>query len=101
MPGSFKGADGKIVYSLEAKLSRSMRVDQKDLTKLTFVPSVDLSDGPGLGVGFQPHLLAIPEKEGVNSTHRSSELVFTFLFVLNLFSWTSFRSPNMSPKIRR
>lgn len=78
MPPSFKGADGKIVYSLEARLSRSMRIDQKDLTKLTFVPRVDLSEEPELGVGFQPHILALPETEGVNGAHRSSELVFKF-----------------------
>lgn len=90
MPPSFKGADGKIVYSLEARLSRSMRINQKDLTKLTFVPSVGLSGVPKTGVGFQPHILAIPEKEIINSTHRSSELVFKSLFALNLFSWTFF-----------
>uniref|UniRef100_H3C002 Zgc:110626 n=1 Tax=Tetraodon nigroviridis TaxID=99883 RepID=H3C002_TETNG len=43
MPPSFKGADGKIVYSLEARLSRSMRIDQKDLTKINFVPNANWS----------------------------------------------------------
>lgn len=53
MPPSFKGADGKIVYSLEARLSRSMRIDQTDLTKITFVPTVDWSEEPKLRVGLK------------------------------------------------
>lgn len=60
MPPSFKGADGNIVYSLEARLSRSMRIDKKDLTKLTFVPRVDWSLEPELAVGVGPHVQAIP-----------------------------------------
>ncbi|XP_018525284.1 arrestin domain-containing protein 4 [Lates calcarifer] len=37
LPSSFKGSVGKIVYLLEAKLSRSMRISKKDSTKITFV----------------------------------------------------------------
>lgn len=53
MPPSFKGADGKIVYSLEARLSRSMRIDKTDLTEITFVPYVNWSQGPELRVGVE------------------------------------------------
>lgn len=56
MPSSFKGADGKIVYSLEAKLSRSMRVDQKDSTKINFVSKVDPSIARELRVCDELHL---------------------------------------------
>ncbi|XP_068167020.1 arrestin domain-containing protein 3-like [Antennarius striatus] len=48
MPSSFKGSVGKIVYLLEAKLGRSMRVDQKDSTKLHFVAKPDLSSDQGV-----------------------------------------------------
>ncbi|XP_071396007.1 arrestin domain-containing protein 3-like isoform X3 [Centroberyx affinis] len=41
MPSSFDGSRGKIVYSLEAKLSRSMRIDSKASTKINFVSRVD------------------------------------------------------------
>ncbi|KAM7416464.1 hypothetical protein PAMA_018496 [Pampus argenteus] len=47
MPSSFDGAFGKIVYSLEAKLSRSMRIPKKDKTKINFVTNENMSD-PGL-----------------------------------------------------
>ncbi|KAF7661078.1 hypothetical protein LDENG_00268740 [Lucifuga dentata] len=48
LPSSFHESSGKIVYSLEAKLSRSMRIDKKDLVKLNFVPKADLNSVPGL-----------------------------------------------------
>ncbi|KAG7489631.1 hypothetical protein JOB18_016791 [Solea senegalensis] len=41
MPSSFKGSVGKIVYLLEAKLSRSMRIPTKDTAKLKFVTNED------------------------------------------------------------
>ncbi|XP_070820877.1 arrestin domain-containing protein 3-like [Chaetodon trifascialis] len=48
MPSSFTGCVGKVVYLLEARLSRSMRIDSKDSTKINFVSSVDLSRDPSL-----------------------------------------------------
>ncbi|XP_049434207.1 arrestin domain-containing protein 3-like isoform X3 [Epinephelus fuscoguttatus] len=48
MPSSFTGSVGKIIYSLEAKLCRSMRINKKDSTKINFVSKVDLSSDPGL-----------------------------------------------------
>lgn len=70
MPPSFKGADGKIVYSLEARLTRSMRLDQTDLAKITFVPTVDWNEDPKLSVGVK--LLY------TFSTHRLSKCVSKF-----------------------
>ncbi|KAM9360651.1 arrestin domain-containing protein 3-like [Symphorus nematophorus] len=43
LPSSFKGSYGKIVYSLEANLSRSMRVDSKAKTKFTLVHNTNLN----------------------------------------------------------
>ncbi|XP_020561650.1 arrestin domain-containing protein 3 isoform X1 [Oryzias latipes] len=44
VPSSFKGPHGKIVYSLEACLSRSMRPDKKESTTVNFLSKADLSD---------------------------------------------------------
>lgn len=43
MPSSFTGAYGKIAYSLKAVLSRSMRIDKKDSTKINFIAKGDPS----------------------------------------------------------
>ncbi|XP_030647694.1 arrestin domain-containing protein 3-like [Chanos chanos] len=43
MPASFKGSVGKVVYSLETKLSRSMRVSNKAKTEFAYVPKPDLT----------------------------------------------------------
>ncbi|XP_037536405.1 arrestin domain-containing protein 3 [Nematolebias whitei] len=48
IPSSFKGADGKIVYLLEAKLSRSMRLSKTESTTIDFVAKPDLSPVSGL-----------------------------------------------------
>lgn len=37
MPSSFTGSVGKIVYLLETRLSRSMRIRSKDTIKIPFV----------------------------------------------------------------
>uniref|UniRef100_A0A3B3BIG8 Arrestin domain-containing protein 3-like n=1 Tax=Oryzias melastigma TaxID=30732 RepID=A0A3B3BIG8_ORYME len=43
-PSSFKGPHGKIVYSLEACLSRSMRPNKKESTTVSFVSKPDISN---------------------------------------------------------
>ncbi|XP_067464311.1 arrestin domain-containing protein 3-like isoform X2 [Thunnus thynnus] len=48
MPSSFKAYTGNIVYLLEANLSRSMRMNKKDSTKLNFVSNVDMTSNPEL-----------------------------------------------------
>ncbi|KAM9391810.1 arrestin domain-containing protein 3-like isoform 3-T3 [Pholidichthys leucotaenia] len=48
MPSSFKGEVGKVVYLLEATLSRSMRINKKESTKINFVSKTDLNSIPGL-----------------------------------------------------
>uniref|UniRef100_A0A672FDY6 Arrestin C-terminal-like domain-containing protein n=1 Tax=Salarias fasciatus TaxID=181472 RepID=A0A672FDY6_SALFA len=48
MPSSFKGFAGKIVYLLEAKLSRSMRLNKKSSTKLNFVCKTNPTSVPEL-----------------------------------------------------
>ena len=56
MPSSFKGSVGKIVYSLEARLSRSLRIDKTDTVKLNFVSNADMSADPQLMVCADTHL---------------------------------------------
>uniref|UniRef100_A0A3Q2SYX3 Arrestin domain-containing protein 4 n=1 Tax=Fundulus heteroclitus TaxID=8078 RepID=A0A3Q2SYX3_FUNHE len=48
IPSSFKGADGKIIYLLEAVLSRSMRMDSKESIAMNFVAKGDLNPVPGI-----------------------------------------------------
>uniref|UniRef100_A0A3Q3AFR7 Si:ch211-130m23.2 n=1 Tax=Kryptolebias marmoratus TaxID=37003 RepID=A0A3Q3AFR7_KRYMA len=48
MPSSFKGADGKIVYLLEVRLSRSMRLDKTESTTINFVAKPNLGPISGL-----------------------------------------------------
>uniref|UniRef100_A0A3Q2Y2W2 Arrestin domain-containing protein 3-like n=1 Tax=Hippocampus comes TaxID=109280 RepID=A0A3Q2Y2W2_HIPCM len=43
MPSSFKGSVGKIVYLLETRLSRSMRIRSKDTIKIPFVTQATLT----------------------------------------------------------
>ncbi|KAM8885105.1 arrestin domain-containing protein 3-like [Spinachia spinachia] len=47
-PSSFTGSVGKIVYSLEAKLSRSVRLPTKDSTTINFVTKDDFTSHPEL-----------------------------------------------------
>ncbi|KAG5280759.1 hypothetical protein AALO_G00063720 [Alosa alosa] len=42
MPSSFKGEAGKVVYFLEAKLTRSMRMSTKDKADFTFLSLTDI-----------------------------------------------------------
>ncbi|XP_070761150.1 arrestin domain-containing protein 3-like [Enoplosus armatus] len=48
LPSSFKGSWGKIVYTLEANLSRSMRVDSKAKAKFTLIHKGNLNSDPFL-----------------------------------------------------
>ncbi|KAG1937212.1 arrestin domain-containing protein [Pimephales promelas] len=43
-PPTFKGSVGKIVYTLETKLSRSMRISSKAKAEFHYVPSPDVSN---------------------------------------------------------
>ncbi|KAF4112984.1 arrestin domain-containing protein 3-like [Onychostoma macrolepis] len=43
-PPTFKGLVGKVVYTLETKLSRSMRISSKDKTEFHYVPRPDVSN---------------------------------------------------------
>ncbi|XP_044053677.1 arrestin domain-containing protein 3-like isoform X2 [Siniperca chuatsi] len=46
LPSSFKGSWGKIVYKLEANLSRSMRVDSKAKAQFTLIHKGNLNSDP-------------------------------------------------------
>ncbi|KAM4617021.1 arrestin domain-containing protein 3-like [Polymixia lowei] len=48
MSSSFHGEHGKVVYSLEACLSRSMRIDSKASTQINFLSKTDPNDIPGI-----------------------------------------------------
>ncbi|XP_061762308.1 arrestin domain-containing protein 2-like [Nerophis ophidion] len=48
MPSSFKGSVGKVVYLLEAKLSRSMRISTTDTIKIPFATQAASNNVPGL-----------------------------------------------------
>ncbi|KAK5871350.1 hypothetical protein PBY51_004235 [Eleginops maclovinus] len=48
MPSSFKGSVGKVLYSLNTKLSRSMRAPTTDSTKINYVTNADLTSDPEL-----------------------------------------------------
>ncbi|XP_010790471.1 arrestin domain-containing protein 3-like [Notothenia coriiceps] len=48
MPSSFKGSCGKILYSLNAKLSRSLRAPTTDSININYVTNADLNRDPGL-----------------------------------------------------
>uniref|UniRef100_A0A8C6TXR7 Arrestin C-terminal-like domain-containing protein n=1 Tax=Neogobius melanostomus TaxID=47308 RepID=A0A8C6TXR7_9GOBI len=50
MPSSFKGAHGKIRYTLEANLSRSMRMDSKAKAEFNLVSKSDLAIQSSLGI---------------------------------------------------
>lgn len=97
MPPSFKGADGKIAYSLEARLSRSLRIDKKDVTELTFVPRVDWSQDPELRVGVEPHIRAIPQWKMSTFTTQIVELSF----LLNLLFLGLFQEPQHESKDKK
>lgn len=56
LPSSFKGADGKIVYSLEAVLSRSMRMNTKRSTMVNFVSTTNVNSISWLQVCVLSHL---------------------------------------------
>lgn len=50
MPSSFKGSAGKVVYLLEATLSRSLRMNKRESTKINFVTKAHLTSHPELMV---------------------------------------------------
>lgn len=74
VPSSFKGSVGKIVYSLEAKLGRSMRIAKKDMAYINFIAKADMSSVPSLMVCY---ILVIPrggkESEVENPVSRHCE----------------------------
>lgn len=57
MPSTFTGSVGKVVYLLEGRLSRSMRISTKDKTKLTFVSRTNMNPDPELMVLVRSSLL--------------------------------------------
>lgn len=101
MPPSFKGADGKIAYTLEARLGRSLRIDKKDETELTFVPRVDWSQEPELRVGVEPHTGATPQWK--MSTLGPQIVLDTFwIFILfNLLFLGFFKEPQHDSKDKK
>ncbi|XP_071338821.1 arrestin domain-containing protein 3-like [Trachinotus anak] len=48
LPSSFKGSHGKILYTLEANLSRPMRLDSKAKAKFTLIHKENLNSNPSL-----------------------------------------------------
>ena len=48
MPNSFKGSVGKVIYILEARLSRSMRIDSTAVTEFNFVSRPNINSIPGI-----------------------------------------------------
>ncbi|XP_042343746.1 arrestin domain-containing protein 3-like [Plectropomus leopardus] len=59
LPPSFKGPYGKIQYTLEATLSRSMRIDTKAKAKFTLIHKPTLNSDP---------LLMTPQNSTINKT---------------------------------
>ncbi|KAM4616818.1 uncharacterized protein ACJ7VT_009617 [Polymixia lowei] len=66
MPSSFKGSHGKIVYMLEAKLSRSWRMDSKVQEKFNFVSKSILN----IGQLMAPQVGAVEKELGLFSKKR-------------------------------
>ncbi|KAM3611740.1 uncharacterized protein V6R79_023377 [Siganus canaliculatus] len=65
LPASYHSTVGQIQYKLEAKLSRSMRMDKKHETEITFVPRQDLTNN--LVVMTPQHMTAGKEMYLFNS----------------------------------
>lgn len=56
LPSSFKGTEGKIVYSLEAVLSRSMRMNTTRSIMVNFVSTTNVNTASWLQVCILSHL---------------------------------------------